>query len=393
MARRYSRSKMSRYRGGFLPVLYRGASTALKNPAVRDYMTGISYRAANAVSSYLPQKFNSRVKKITGRTTASWIQGLAGKFMGKSAVIIPGIGVLKNPYSKSAYQKITNKGTGITTTNYVSGTTQQIPKSVEKNAYKQQYVVSSTGENFPLSNTGAASYTTRGVAQYVHMDDADLNAFATLLPSNTDAKSDLATMYMSSCKSVISMTSSTNMNVSVRIYECVSKKDTNIATYRTPEVAWQNGIDQTVGTSDTNSYKNIGVYPSMSPFFRDYWHVDGYYDVELAAGASHIHKSTYNINSYVPFSWFRNHGGSAATSGLTRAYLFVLSTTPIHDASNEDAIALGKGKVDINIVNTYEFYGIPFTDEGLSYDLGSDSIATTQELVTDSDFIETGVVN
>jgi len=393
MPRRYRRIR--RLRGGFLLNGKPNVSLSRRMPTATDYMDSLAKKGAYAVGSLVGKRYpraSAWAYKATGMTPGDMLFSFYNKFKSNTGFVVPGLGVLKRPSTSSSYSKITNKGTGLTTTKYSCGIPTSIPKSLDKNAYKQQYVVSSAGENFPVDNISASSATTRGVGQYLHLDDTDLTTFANLLPANTDAKSDLATMYMASAKSIVTITSASNMNMSLRIYECVSKKDTNIATYRTPEDAWKNGIDQMVGTSDSNSYKNIGVYPSMSPFFRDYWHVDSYYDIELAAGSSHVHKSNYNINSYVPFSWFRNHGGSAVTSGLTRAYLFVLSTTPVHDSTSEAAIALGRGKVDINILTTYEFYGIPFTDEGLSYDLGSD-VVTTAEIVTDSDFIETTVVN
>jgi len=304
-------------------------------------------------------------------------------------------GFMPIPGAKAGYARALNKGTGLSTTNYTFGKAINIPKGVRTNGYKCNYIVSNVDENFNIENP---STVFKGVKQYITANDATLQALITAIGSdatiiNVSTSDETANMYLSNISSEITITSATNLNCSLRIYECVAKRDTNIANYRTPIDAWKNGIDKAEGSQDDTFYQAIGIYPSNSPFFRDYWIVDAYYDVPLGAGKTHIHKSTYNTNMTIPYSFILNHGGSAVLSGLTRAYLFVLSSSPIHDSTNESNVALGLANVDINIVQNYEYYAIPYSSQRFTFSLGSDAIANSPEVVADSDLSEVAVVN
>lgn len=393
---RFKYSAMRRYRGGYVPggrtfssMPVRTGRTSMGNRPLSSRLVGAGVNAGNM---YLNRKFPKAYKAFSsyaGMSPLDFAVMLYEKHKGNSGSSIPGMGVITSPSSRSAYFSIKNKGSGMTSSKYTTGKATSLPKSVDKNAYRVHYVLSNPAENFNIQNPTSIQ---NGVAQYLTLTDTIMNTVSSLIPGGTLGTSDLASMYMSSIKSVITITSATNLNCKLRIYECVSKKDTNISKYRTPIDAWANGIDATTGGASATTYQSIGLYPSNSAFFRDYWHVDSYYDIELAAGASHQHKSTYNINTTIPFSWFKNHGGSAVTSGLTRAYLFVLSSSPVHDSSDEGLVRLGVSSVDINIVQTFEAYGIPNTDETLSLAIAGDNVVS-ERVITQSDIIESVVQN
>lgn len=386
----YSRkaSKMTRYRGGFTPSFRRKASSFVKRAA----SVGGSLLMRRARSNPRYRQAFSIADAIAGQPVESAISGLLKGHTTSSGVVLPKLGVLTSPRLKSSYFKITNNGTGITRTRYDSGSAKPVPKSIYTNAYKQTYVLSDGDSNFTVPNSGIMPNATRGVAQYGFLEILDLKNLIGAFPSSVTSKSPLGSFYFGNTKSVMSITSATNLNCSLRVYECVAKRDTNISYYRTPIDAWSRGIDETVGSSTSTTYTSIGVYPSTSPIFREFWHVENYFDIDLAAGGTHIHTSTYHVNSTIPNCLVSEHGDTSAMAGVTRYYLFVLSGTPVHDSANENNVALGSVKVDVNIVQTYEYYSIPFTDEGLVTSLSSDLI-TTGEVVTDSDFIETQIIN
>lgn len=307
----------------------------------------------------------------------------------KTGTTIPGVGVITTPSSKSFYAKVTNKGTGLTRSTYTVGRSLNVPRSVVNVGYKCNRVIFDTDSNFSISNSNGNN---RGVYEFVSLTAGYLSSFQTQFPSSVHALTPLAKLYMSNTKSIVSITSATNINVSLRIYELVSKIDTNVANYKTPVSAWSTGLDEKVGSATTSSYTLIGMYPSMSDYLREYWHIDAYYDVELPAGQSHVHTSTYNVNKMIPACRWSNHGTTSTIAGVTRAYLFVLSTTPVHDATTETNVSLGVGKVDINITQNFEFWAVPESDSQLSWLITGDAI-TTAEVVSDSDLTETGLVN
>lgn len=382
--RRYSNYKLSKYRGG-------GFFSAVGKVAKRAVSTVTPLLVRKARNSKY-RKYVNMADTLLGQPVEKALGDAFSRFSTSSGLVIPKIGVLTSPKIKSSYFKINNMGTGITRSKYTSGTSVPVPKSIYNNAYKQTFVLSDIDSNFTVPNTGTTSSTTRGVAQYGFLEVGDITTLVAQFPASATASSQLGSFYFGGTKSVLTVTSATNLNCSLRVYECVAKRDTNIAQYRTPVDAWSNGLDQTIGGSTTSTYSVLGMYPSSSPFFREYWHVENYFDIDLAAGGTHVHTSTYNVNSTYPNCLYANHGSTSTMNGLTRYYLFVLSGTPVHDSTNENNVQLGGAKVDVNIVQTYEYYSIPFTDEGLHTVVVGDTI-TTAEVLTDSSFTESGVIN
>lgn len=376
--------KITKYRGGFIPGAGRYVRTAASVAAP------VMIKKARTSAKY--GKYVSLMDRLAGRPVEKLVNSfLTGKAT-PSGFILPKLGVITTPGQKSRYSKVTNKGTGITRSKYVSGMAKPIPKDLYNVAYKQTYVLSNGDANFTVPNTGSTSSTTRGIASYGFLSAGYVDTLVAQFPASTTAKSQLGSFYFGSTKSILTVTSATNINCTLRVYECVARRDTNISTYNNPVSAWQNGIDQTIGGSTTSTYSLLGVYPSSSPFFREYWHVENYFDIDLAAGGTHIHTSTYNVNTVYPNCLYANHGSTSTMAGLTRYYLFVLSGTPVHDSTNENNVSLGGAKVDVNIVQTHEYYSMPFTDEGLHTNIAGDAI-TTAEVIADADLTEVGILN
>lgn len=376
---------------------YIGMRGGYKMPLIKNTAKQVLYeKAIPAVVTYAGVETRKRFPRATQFADKMFgnpfeqvlLQYLADN-RSKTGSTIPGVGVITTPFSKSFYAKATNKGTGITRSTYTVGKSRGIPRNVANLGYKCNRVVSDTGSNFSLSNPDG---NTRGITEFVSLTAGVMAIYQIQFPSSLHVLTPLAKLYMANMKSVITVTSATNINVSLRVYEMVSKIDTNDANYRTPVSAWSTGLDEKVGLSVPSTYSLIGIYPSMSDYLREYWHIDAYYDIELPAGQSHIHTSTYNINKVFPACRWANRASTSTIAGLTRSYLFVLSTTPVHDSVVETNVSLGVGKVDINITQNSEFWAVPASDSQLSWTVTGDAV-TTAEVVSDADLSETGLVN
>ncbi len=372
-------------KGGFInsplgKMAGRAASMA-GSSAVNRYRSNPKYR-----------KYFSTIDAIAGKPIEKMLFDAFAKHATGSGLVIPKLGVLTSPLIKSRYLKVKGRGTGITRSIYTSGRAMPIPKTLYKTAYRQIFVKSDQEANFSVPVTGVTSTSTHGVAEYGFLRVGELKTLIKEFPDGVYSKSALGSFYFSNVKSVLSITSATNINCSVRVYECTAKRDTSVSQYVTPEESWSSGLYATTGRAQRDAYTNLGMYPGNSEFFRNYWHVENYIDIDMQSGSSHVHTSTYNINSSFPNCLFHYQRDPKATiAGLTRYYLIVLTGTPVHDADNPSLVGMGSAKVDVNVTQTFEYYANPFTDEGLAFNVASDDIGT-QDVVTETTIKETEVM-
>lgn len=69
-----------------------------------------------------------------------------------------------------------------------------------------------------------------------------------------------------------------------------------------PVVLWENGLEENEKVSvdagaDVKAYQTYRTTPFLSPLFCESYNIDKIYKVELPQGRSHIHESTYFLNS------------------------------------------------------------------------------------------------
>lgn len=328
---------------------------------------------------------------LGGKKLDSFVADALSKGMGQSGVTLPGMGVIAA--ARTAYGgTTTNKGSGITKTTYEFGEKRKVPDSIKDNNPRFVWLASGADYNFSIANPTAV---TQGTGVQTFYTSGTMSVLRAYLDQDTSAIPDGGSdkIYLKDCNSKVTITSASNLNQTLRIYECIAKRDILNTVYNNPEVAWSTGIDNLKSNQnpDGASFRLLGLFPGNSPAFRTYWHVDKYYDIELKAGATHIHESLYNINDAIQNDvWLQNNSGTAL-AGLTRAYLFVLNTSPIHDSATETNVAMGIGKVDINIQQQYEYHAMRGTRSYLNWTIAQDAI-TNAEVVTDG-FVESPVVN
>lgn len=387
-----STKKYGKIRGGFSgPGARFGYSNFNKlSPSTREK---VMKTAAKVVSRATKGKMSLKtITTLLGVSVPIAQQILAGVST-KRPFILPGTGTVTRRIS-SPPVRIMNKGTGTTKTNHTSGYPLSKHSWIEEG---QRYIYNSTtaASSFTITSTPPRN----GIDGLMQMPSSWLKSCRSLMfagtgsitdPTQTSYLSERGTdftgaMYLSNHRVRLDITSASNTNVRFRIYECVAKYDCALASLVTPDSAWKEGIDAAYGGNSNTSYLNPGIYPGHSEAFRASWEIDGVYDIELPAGASHIHTSTYNINTVLPNARYVPHTDGLILAGITRGIMVVVSPAVVHDSVNEDLVGYGATTIDIVMTRTSEYYGKPTTGTVINTDLSTDTITSARVMADSSE--------
>lgn len=374
----------------------------LRSPVVKrtgSKLASLAKSAAMAAGAWAVNRYGPRVKVNATRALDKFVgKVLNGNSpVNNSPMIIPGVGVL--PSYKTNYGKITSTGTGISKSSfeYVCGTPNE-----EWISQGQKYIqrVMETASCIKMLSTAPLN----DVKQYVYTPTTFYSGVIQGLMFAGDSGTTSTTsgylravgngcdVYLHSHSANIRITSSTNINFMLRIYDLSAKITSKQTNAVTPIASWQNGIDLMFGNNSATTHLNDGVYPGHSKYFRDTWNVDKMTDVTFAAGGSHIHTIERKIQKVYPQWLLTQNDSGQIQAGLTYATMFVLIPTPVHDITFEDQVSIGVGSCDIVISHTLEFYG-KVAKYPVFNNTSATGTVTTQEVVADTDFVETAVVN
>lgn len=216
--------------------------------------------------------------------------------------------------------------------------------------------------------------------------------YISTFPNSTQGK-----LLASSTSVTTRITSSSDLNQVVEIYELVSKcdmmaTDTNmyVADYLQylPAQSFQNGIDSLLNSGIGSSYVTMDMKPGYSQQFRDLWAIDKKYTISLPAGASHVHVSKYQFDTYLSNFMIQR---TAWMGGLTRALMFVLKPTPVHgtfEGQPTTNLTTGEGAIDI----VYQSYSVGYTAIGnntIYYENSALGTVTDAEAYSDTSIQDT----
>ena len=400
------KSRFSRYnkmRGGFIPKrlpLPRGtAGGGVYNtiyPIAKPYLE----KGAQFAVDWAFKQLESRVKGVNWRVLLNEKALKNPKTIGH---------ILTNPINAAIrpnYQYITSKGTGIKRSSHI------VPKkpipdyvktigtkfvNVRANATEDYLKMRSANSKQNAVNQQIVFDGYRLALNQAYTSEVGMGGYNGPVPVQTDSV--LGDIFLDNVHCETMITSSSNINQTLRIYECVAKISNRSEELSTPVAAFQKGVDAMIGTTATDtSYLSIGMFPSHSKYFRTAWLVEGVYDIELAAGGTHIHTSEYNYQTKIPNILFRGENANAYNNiaGITRVRMYVLSGTPVHKKATgqaeADLVTIGVGSIDIATTSTYTTYGLPFKSTALMIDVVQDEFyITDQSVMTDSDFAETKI--
>lgn len=139
-------------------------------------------------------------------------------------------------------------------------------------------------------------------------------------------------------------------NVFLRLYEVTARRDfysTSASTGDYSKAVWtplgafdQGLMDCTSSTS--NAANELGNHPFMSRLFTEMWKIDKVYHIELGAGRSHKHVSSYDVKKFV------NEPRSSRNSmlgGITRGLLIVAYGAPVVDGTTNTLVSTSKASI------------------------------------------------
>lgn len=189
-------------------------------------------------------------------------------------------------------------------------------------------------------------------------------------------------LYTTRTRGTLSLTSRSEANIIVKIYELVANQDTpsSVGNQYYPVILWRNGLDA-LGDGNNSDYHDPGMSPTRSPYFNEYWTIEKSYQINLKAGASHVHTFEYNPNCAV----LQYRAGINYTlAHLTRATMVVVQGTPVHDATTNTIVGLGFAGVDA-VYDLYTDYYISNKGVTVYYDLSTYGSVATPQIVGDID--------
>lgn len=208
---------------------------------------------------------------------------------------------------RNMYQPITPAGEGATRSFFRSG----------RRARPRKFGISKMSPEQRWQNIVCNRHTSVAGRQAVWSQDtgnlADLNSLIQLKSTNS-----LAQAYIKSYTVKYMLTNTSSTNVFVDIYELQPRRSTT-ALFDAVS-AFSNGIAQ-VDPAETAS--SIFTTPFQSRQFTQLWVVKKVFRVELAAGRTHIHTSTYNINKLYSSELYTIAQTVSHQPDFTRTLMFV----------------------------------------------------------------------
>lgn len=171
------------------------------------------------------------------------------------------------------------------------------------------------------------------------------------------------------------ISNATSSNTFVRLYELVARRDFAINTNSsgalatpmwTPEGAFDQGMYD-VSSSTSNAATALGSTPFQSKLFTQLWKVKKIFNLELGAGRSHKHSTTYDVNRFVDETIMGTSGArrNYILRGITRAIMIVTYGGPV----NSDALDtnVSTAKAALNYVRTDRHYCHVVDPQGQQY--------------------------
>lgn len=225
------------------------------------------------------------------------------------------------------------------------------------------------------------SYETRGIllvggAQATFddqiCDGADLKSIADTLFLFDTAPVGAATampVYIQRADVETRISNSSNSSATIDLYEIVPRRDVpanGVTNVTVPISAWNTGLaTQAPYNGMALTSITTGQYysdPRDSQLFTSFYLIKKKFSVELPAGASHVHKSQYNINTMMPRAIVNNTNFSATNSqivGFTKNIMYVLRGTPAFESATPTTVSTAPTGVDVVMSVKITAYSIP----------------------------------
>lgn len=348
--------KIINYRGGFIPrptakKMAGIARAAYKSPMVQRAQKDLVNYAGARVLKYITDK----VQVSPSGVTATVSRSISGKSIATPTVF-------------------GNFG-AVTSTKYIEGRGKKyIPPHIKQQG---RYIDIRNG----ISNI-EGNVADQSMGTFTTMDASYLNSVSNnmgRLYTSTRNVVNSSNYYVVQATKEIKMTNSSNVGVTVQIYEIVSRvtTDSSISPASSPFAAWDLGLSEGSPAGLTTSQSPItrftyGSSPFDSDVFTQYYSVKKIFSVELPASTTHVHTSIYNIDREFNPDVIVN-GLAGPIKNFTKFTMIVVKGNPVHASTGSDLVSSGPTALDVTTSERIQIYGMP----GSTFIAGSSAIMPT----------------
>lgn len=218
-------------------------------------------------------------------------------------------------------------GNGSTRSSYTCGSA-RMPKDVWTMFQQNQKFTYSTVGAQRLNSTAYGSQ----VVDYASFAPgslwtSDLGRALGAVPTNGQVST--STLCYGTLKATTTYTNVELTTTYLHIYEMEPRFHLAAANNQDPIALWNLGLNYECDTTGVVYSSNIYSSPFKSHRFVDYFKVKKIFSIELPAGGSHTHVSTYHLNRKLRGSICLSHG---AIRDFTKYQMYIASGTPLNDS-------------------------------------------------------------
>jgi len=221
------------------------------------------------------------------------------------------------------HSAIQNAGGVITRSKYVSANPMSLSAKIRSKASMPTFLV----QNAPSQFNALCGF--QGVYWQALQNRVQLTEYYNQLPVPVPVGNATRALYLDYTTADIHFTNASNASCTVDLYDIVCKQDNDLTS---PLTAWANGIAmETNGLA--NNYEILGVLPTMSQQFNEFFKIVKVTHVNLAAGASHRHNIMLKYRKQIREQRVKENVNYAGISYFT---MLVVRGVPISDKTGSD---------------------------------------------------------
>lgn len=159
-----------------------------------------------------------------------------------------------------------------------------------------------------------------------------------------------AKVHLKSCHAENLITNQANVNARIKIYDVMTRRETN-ATTTDVLIAFQNGFADATG-GGANSFDIVGATPYSNSRFLEFFKILKHTDVILSPGATHNHIVHYTPNRLISRAQVADTAGTG-TRDLTIYTLVLFYGSPINAVSTQTEVTTSA--ISLDVVSTREY--------------------------------------
>lgn len=285
-------------------------------------------------------------------------------------------------YKSPAYSRkvVSHAGNGSTKTSYTSGTKRMSRDMYNLFKNNQEYIIGQLSSQRIDSNSYGRQFVGElgifnAYSSYTDMLSKAMPTAPTLNERYT------STVHVGTINATSTFTNQEATTSYLTIYEIEPRF--HMPSSFSPTLFWQIGLQRQTDTT-TDFYTYVYEKPFKSHQFCCYFKVTKSFDIELAAGQSHKHESTYHINKALHGCIPTSASVNALMRGFTKFQLYVASGTPINDSNVSLVGNVSTSTIAIDVVNNinYNFTYAPALRAKYSMSDGMAAIVNTPNVIT-----------